>query len=62
MGLPMFPRPTNPMGVFEAIDRDDTEEENKVVIRCVEKIEKIENPRATQTQVIHSSYKDSAVD
>lgn len=26
MGLPMFPRPTNPTGVFEAIDRVDTEE------------------------------------
>lgn len=25
MGVPIFPRPTNPTGVFEAIDRDDTE-------------------------------------
>lgn len=25
MGLPMFPRPINPTGVFEAIDRFDTE-------------------------------------
>lgn len=24
MGLPMFPRPINPTGVFEAIDRVDT--------------------------------------
>lgn len=25
MGLPMFPKPINPTGVFEAIDRVDTE-------------------------------------
>lgn len=37
MGVPMFPRPTNPTGVFEAIDRDDTEGGQKDSISVIKK-------------------------